>query len=365
LNKECPKREKKRDIRKEKELIEYNWIYNNKIKTIPIKHDNSNDKCINTSDGKKRKLLKSDIINKDRIIMIFNNNIIIENKINNNSVDIVNNIKIKSFKNKINEKFTEKINNKIIKFCNFGKVVIIGCFYDGGIQIIYLEDKIEKKRKELYPFDEEEPILSISLNNDETFMILGNSIGSIAIYNIDVENNKWYLHKIRLHQMSPISDININNDLNIFASCSIDGYINLYTLPLCKLVRSIKIPLVLENNEKCNFIFLSESSLPSIIIITEDNGKCDILSYSINGRFLASIKEDKTFECPIKIKDLNSFEYLAYYANSKINIINLPSLTLQFSIEVKNNFKNLCINDDLNAIYIINEDGTQINVIRC
>ena len=165
--------------------------------------------------------------------------------------------------------------------------------------------------------------------------------------------------------MSPISDININNDLNIFASCSIDGYINLYTLPLCKLVRSIKIPLVLENNEKCNFIFLSESSLPSIIIITEDNGKCDILSYSINGRFLASIKEDKTFECPIKIKDLNSFEYLAYYANSKINIINLPRLTLQFSIEVKNNFKNLCINDDLTAIYIINEDGTQINVIRC
>ena len=365
LSKECPKREKKREIRKEKELIEYNWIYNNKIKTIPIKHDNSNDKSINTSDGKKRKLLKSDIINKDRIIMIFNNNIIIENKINNNSVDIVNNIKIKSFKNKINEKFTEKINNKIIKFCNFGKVVIIGGFYDGGIQIIYLEDKIEKKRKELYPFDEEEPILSISLNNDETFMILGNSIGSIAIYNIDVENNKWYLYKIRLHQMSPISDININNDLNIFASCSIDGYINLYTLPLCKLVRSIKIPLVLENNEKCNFIFLSESSLPSIIIITEDNGKCDILSYSINGRFLASIKEDKTFECPIKIKDLNSFEYLAYYANSKINIINLPSLTLQFSIEVKNNFKNLCINDDLTAIYIINEDGTQINVIRC
>ena len=75
----------------------------------------------------------------------------------------------------------------MIKFCNFGTVAIIGGYYDGRIEIIYLEDKIEKKRKTLYPLSEEEPILSISINNDETFMILGNSIGNIAIYKIDIE----------------------------------------------------------------------------------------------------------------------------------------------------------------------------------
>ena len=367
MNKECLKREKKSIIRREKELTEYNWTNANKIKVIPIKHDTSNDKNTKNTDGTKKKLLKADIINRDRIIMIYNNDFIVENKINNNNEDIVNTYKIKPFENKIHEDFTEKINNKTIKFCNFGKIVIVGGFYDGLIQIIYLEDKIEKKRKDIYPFtEEEEPILSIGINNDETFMILGNAIGSIAIFKIDLENDKWQLFKKRYHQMSPISDININNDLNIFATSSIDGYINLYTLPLCKLVRSIKIPLHLEKNGKCNYIFLAESSLPSIVIITEDDDKCELFSYSINGKFLAKSKEDKSLECPIKIKDLNSFEYLVYYAKlyNHINIINLPSLSIQIVIEINFIVKSLCVNDDLSTIYLINDEGNQIHAIK-
>ena len=104
--------------------------------------------------------------------MLYDNNTIIESKINNKSEDIACIYKIQPFENKINEKYIEKINNKIIKFCNFGTVVIISGYYDGRIEILYLEDKLEKKRKQLYPFSEEEPILSISINNDETFMIL-------------------------------------------------------------------------------------------------------------------------------------------------------------------------------------------------
>ena len=363
MNKECSKREKKREIRKEKELTEYNCSNANKLKITLLKNNNSNDKNMK-NDEKKSKILKADIINKDRIIILYDNNTIIENKINNNNIDICCTYKIKQIENRINKKYAEKINNKIIKFCNFGTVLIIGGYYDGRIEIIYLEDKIEKKRKIIYPFSEEQPILSISINNDETFMILGNSIGNIVIYKIDIENCKWTIFKKRFHQMNAISDIHINNDLNLFASSSIDGIINLYTLPLCKLVRSIKVPINIENNGKCNYVLLSESSLSSIIVINEDNNNCEILSYSINGKLLTHCKEDKTMSYPLKIKDLNTFEYIVYYANSQIIIRNLPSLTVQIIIKSIFNYKNLCINDDLTTIYILNEDGTHIQAIR-
>ena len=164
--------------------------------------------------------------------------------------------------------------------------------------------------------------------------------------------------------MSAISDININNDLNLFATISIDGYINLYTLPLCKLVRSIKVPLADDKESKCNYVFLSESSLPSIIVTIEDSKNCEIYSYSINGKLLNNIKEDKDMDCLRKIKDLNSFEYLVYYSNSQIYIRNLPSLSVQIIVKNIFNVKSLCINDDLSAIFAFSEDGTQIQAIR-
>ena len=45
------------------------------------------------------------------------------------------------FKNRINNNFINKINDKIIKFFNKRKTLIIGGFYDGKIEIIYLEEK--------------------------------------------------------------------------------------------------------------------------------------------------------------------------------------------------------------------------------
>ena len=366
MAKECPKRDKKRDVKKEKELTEYNWNNMNKIKITQIKHDSSHDKLMKGQDGVRSKLLKANILTNDKIITFYENNTIIENKIGSSSEDICNILKLKEISGKIDRNILEKLSDKIIKFCNLGTTLVMGGFYDGRIEIIYFEDKVEKDRKEIYPFSEEDPILSISINEDETVMILGNSIGNIAIYNIDVEEDKWELHKKIFNQMSPITDININNDLNLFATASLDGFVNLYTSPLCKLVRSIRIPINKEDNGKIKYIFLSESSLPSIIVVTEEEKECRILSYSINGKFLVNIKEDKTFNCPSKIKDLNSYEYLAYYSKSQVHVINLPSLSLQFQISLEKvpNIKSLCINEDLSVIYCLNEDGSEIRAIK-
>ena len=362
INKDCPKREKKKDV-KEKEITEYTINNTNKIKVIAIKHDSSNDKNMKNSEGEKRKLLKVDILN-ERFFMLYNNDTIIESKIGSSSEDINCVYNIKSFDNKVNEKYAEKQNNKIIAFCNNGMTIIIGGFYDGKLEIINLEDKIEKERIDIFPFSEEEPILCIAINNEETIMILGNSLGNIAIYQIDLENNKRELYKKIFNLMSPISDININNELNMFAISTVDGFISLYTWPLCKLVRSIKVPINEENNGKINNVFLSESSLPSIIIVLENDNNSEIISYSINGNFLACIKEDKDIISPLKIKDINSYEYLVYYSDSQIKIINLPSLSLQTIFKDIHNVTSLCLNNELTAIYTFNEDGTQIQVIR-
>ena len=362
--KECPKREKKRDIRKEKELTEYNMENINKIKVVQIKHDTANDKNMKKSDNEKSKLLKAELIKNDRVIMLYDNNTIIDDKIGSSNEDINCVYKINPFENQINLILSEKYRNKFLKFCNFGEILVKGGFYDGRIEIIYIEDKIEKKRKDLYPFSEEEPILSISISTDETFMIVGNAIGNIAIYNVELENEKWKLYKRIYNQMSPISDIDINTDLNLFASCSIDGYINLYTLPLCKLIRSIKVPLSDDKDSKCNYIFLSESSLPSIIVVIEDKNNCEIYSYSINGKLLNNIKEDKSMDCLSKIKDLNSIEYLVYYSNSQIFIRNLPSLSPQIIVNNVFNVKSVCVNEDLSEIFTFSEDGTQIQTIK-
>jgi WD40 repeat protein len=365
MSKECPKRDKKKEVQKEKELTEYNMNNVHKIKVVQIKHDSSNDKNMKNPDGQKSKLLKADIISNDRIMMLYDNNTIIEDKIGSSNEDIVNIYKINPCDNQINLNYLGRNINKVIKFCNSGMTIIVGGYYDGRFDVINIEEKAEKSRLDFHPFSEEEPILNISLNKEESFLIVGNSIGNVAVYKIDIENDNYELYKKIFNQMSPISDININDDLNLFATASIDGYVNLYTLPLCKRVRSIKVPIDNENHGKFNYVFLSESSLPSIIMITEKGETYEIFSYSINGQLLVNC-QDKNMESPIKVKDLNSLEYLIYYANNnEINIRNLPSLCLQITIgNIFNSIRNLVINEDLSSLFAINEDGSQIQAIR-
>ena len=94
----------------------------------------------------------------------------------------------------------------------------------------------------------------------------------------------------------------------------------------------------------------------------------EILSYSINGEFLISRKENKNnMSNIIKFKNLNTYEYLAYFIGSELKVLNLPSLSIHLRITMQKNIfdvKFIAINKDLNIIYGINEDGTQIQAIK-
>ena len=79
---------------------------------------------------------------------------------------------------------------------------------------------------------------------------------------------------------------------------------------------------------------------------------------------MVELKEEESIICPLKIKDLNSYEYLIYFSNNQVIIRNLPSLSIQIIFKNISNVKNLCIKDDLTTIFCINEDGTQIQAIK-
>ena len=124
---------------------------------------------------------------------------------------------------------------KATVLCNKGKTAFIGGFYDGKLKIINCQSNSQTPSFEnITPFIEESPILAVEVNKEEGYLFVGNGKGNIATYKIDIANNK-YEPIIQLYdQMSPICNINCNDQLNMWISSSIDGYINLYTLPLCK-----------------------------------------------------------------------------------------------------------------------------------
>ena len=169
---------------------------------------------------------------------------------------------------------------------------------------------------------------------------------------------KFNFFKYITDQISAISYIHHNSNLNLWASASIDGEIYLYTAPLCKLIRCIRIP-----TKSCEYVFLLSSPLPSIIIISVENEKSYIYLYSINGKFLVKIEEDDYLSSPIIIKVLNSYEYLAYILHNKIIFRDIQNLSLINSIDNIPNVYAIFYNG-VNKILTFDKTGNDIHVLK-
>ena len=211
---------------------------------------------------------------------------------------------------------------------------------------------------EFSAFTDKSPVVHIEVDGEEEYAYFGNPYGNVSIYKLENEPNQIKLYGVVTDQMSYISYIHSNSQLNLWASATKDGYINLYTSPRCKLVRSIKV-----DTQNCEYIFLISSPLPSIIAIVSDNGASRILLYSINGKFLQSQEEEDIISCPIIYRELNTCEYLVYISNGKINMRTIPSLGI---IKVIDNYPNiyaLFFGED-KKLYIFDKTGNEINILR-
>jgi WD40 repeat protein len=361
MSKDCGKRDKKEDLFKGKAITDPNSVL---IKYIckPVKDQTFFTKYKDLD----IKVLYGFEISQDKICLVLSNNYIIEKKVNLSNFtkeftdELINATPISGNFNKMVDYYTNNSQiNKDIVYLRKLKILIMGGYYDGKINLYSIEDK--KLIGELIPFELEYPITSISAGSDDDYLVVGNSIGNIVIYKINSDVNKWEIIKKIYDQISPISHINCNSDLNLWLSTTIDGYINLYTLPLCKLARTIKI-----STKKSSYSFLSSSPLPSIIVINDETNNSEIIVYSLNGKQISNLQLYYQLTNPIIIKDLNSNEYLAYIGKESISIMSLPHLELMANIDIKSNvgISNIFISQDKLNLYCFNKNGNKAYVIR-
>ena len=192
-------------------------------------------------------------------------------------------------------------------------------------------------------------------------MFAGNSIGNIIIYKIDFDAYEWEILLNNTDQLSEISHIHVNNELNLWLSATLNGYINLYTIPSFKLIRSLKTKA-----KNLEYAFLSTSTLPSILIINKHSKFREIYSYSINGKFLKYEKEENSLLNPIIIKDSYFNEYLVYICknNNSIIIRNLPFLNIQNIIQNLENISCISVSEDAKLLYALSNEDDQLYVVK-
>ena len=362
LSKECDKKLKREEKLKGKEITNPKAKLNNN----ECKQQNVENPQYIIKNNSNVLLLKS--FSEGKISLLLNDFIYIEKKISMTMFDktyneeIVNYIKLNDNNattiNHMSEFYSENAcNNKCMRFFNNGKSLILGGFYDGKIIVYSIENK--KSTAELYPFIEEKPILSIEIDKEENYLFLGNSIGNVCIYHIEQDISKWELINFKSEHISQISHINCNNELNIWSSATIDGYINIYTLPTCKLTRTLKV-----STNKCTYAFLSSSPLPSIIIINDEENNSELLVYTINGNFMFKQQEYIHMTNPFIVKDIYSFEYLAFVGSDSIIIRKLPNLDIQVNIDCLPGIHTFCVSDDNKTLFTVEKNGKKVFVIK-
>ena len=232
------------------------------------------------------------------------------------------------------------------------KYVIKGGFWDNHLEINSLPAEGDKKEKEVKIssaiFDKDcGPITIMKMTQDEKILICGTSYGNIIIFNVDGPNIKKNL--ILYNHFGPITSISINDNLNMVATSSMDGFVHIYLLPSFIMSRSLQISTKAKcdiNNfdykeskdNECLYadnIFLSSCPLACITIYILK--KRLFKTYTINGEFVGKVEEDNDMgkiKCPLVFQNLNFHDFLIYGTeNGFVKIRSFPDMNLINSIK--------------------------------
>ena len=282
----------------------------------------------------------------------------------------------------------------IVKQIFQNEIYIITGLFDGKIHFYKNTNNIECRNEDYeYPLDKSEQILdkslitALAIDKEEKYVIYGTQKGSIVIYSLNYylykEKNEKFIHLYNYFQSHPDFSINyicINSDLNLFADCAYDGFVNIYSFPTGKLVRSIYIDPHYKNSMfNLDFVFLSAQPLASVVVYSNEAG--NFKSFSINGNELSNhgnndqnamgyvANNSNGMISPIIFTDSLFNDYLLYILDNKIIFLNkFPSMEIIAYIKPRIagdiNLTNLCISTDLKYIYIYEEIKNVIYIVH-
>ena len=286
-----------------------------------------------------------------------------------------------------------------IKSFTKANMILLAGFYSGNIYLIPLEKnnniKLSEKGTNIFETKNNENlsllkefgigfITSFEVSQDEKYIIYGSNKGALVILEFIYYNNTSQYpdnYEIKLlkiissHSGYSINSISINIDLNVFADCSYDNYIHIYTLPRCE-----KIISIYNKNSSFNldYIFLSAQPLPAVILYS--NREAEFKVYSIHGHDLKVEQTDKNLlnDKPNKSNEINMIspiiftnwkfsDYLIYIFRCKYILLRkAPLMEVTFKIIFGENdtisMFNLSLMKD--CIYAVDNNNGKINVIH-
>ena len=211
-----------------------------------------------------------------------------------------------------------------------GRFLLEGGYLDG---LMLLSDFDENKSEKLYNPNDKCPVTSIIMNKDENLAIVANNIGIIYVY--DVKDKKWEFKKKVQYHSKAINYLFISDELNAFASCAKDNYVNIYSLPSCSLLHSVKV-------EEPDLVFLSGRPLSIFIVYSKKIKK--LLTFGVNGHFIGDIEVENKPQYPFIYTSKSFRDYLIYSNRGIIIVRTLPYLEQLKTINL-NGEKNLSINN--------------------
>ena len=312
-----------------------------------------NKKKSNTS--VKRKVIKIAFIDDENVICIFNyfQYMIFD------ILKYAGMIEVKidySFKYYLTKEIISKYNYLLMNDCQIitlnppiiiysqGRYIAQGGFYGGLILLSALDlDERDKSKdlfssinnvREIYNKIDYSPIVSLIINNSEDTIISGTYTGSIIIYDIC-----WNIKSIiNNHQCMPITSLYLNDELNIWGSSCMDGYVKIYTHPDNRIILSLKVE---QSSLYANFLLISSSPLPSFVIYCRTN--LYFYSYSLLGKLIEKDKEEYIdIKSPILVKDNYGNDKLLYGDDTgSINLRFLPLLDLLPPFEINESVINV------------------------
>ena len=191
------------------------------------------------------------------------------------------NNKNQNYINIINKNFSQKIKSINLKKQFMKKDKFISLFNYIFIGDVLGNIKIYENKTELSINKDNDEEKKNKLNND--FTIIDNDFNFKEVINIIDDTYKYKKIKVLTDHYKQIKYIDYNPRLNLFLSYSLDGFINLYIFPKCKLVRTIKVFNITKSENILQKVALVSNPFPMIFAY---DSNFTLYLFTLNGELI-------------------------------------------------------------------------------